>query len=387
MTSYLTKHLTKLVAAIVLLITAATLLFTGTYAWFVLSTNPEVGGVQISIGGANTIQVAPDICTLGEDGTETHEAGTFSRTMHLMTEEAESYGYLSSLSGLTPVSTADGIHWYLPVYEDIDKATDPAEPVAWVEETDLSRDNGSYWYLDFWVQSPVSGTKLRVSTDTTQESSDSGTFVLALPQIQAEGASYTLTETASQAAACLRVGFLVEGEDEEGNPTSRFIIYEPNGDLHPADTSLNGTYVTTHPIGESETEGILLTVQQASHWAVAEDGSLLLNGQLEAALIQAKNQDVTLRTAEEARDYLFHSYLEDQLAGQVTTGSFYDSSTETGLAGATKGVWITELTAGKPQRIRMFIWLEGQDIDCTNAAMAETLMINLELAGESSDTN
>ena len=51
-------------------------------------------------------------------------------------------------------------------------------------------------------------------------------------------------------------------------------------------------------------------------------------------------------------------------------------------AGATIDAVIVSLKKNVPQRIRMFVWLEGQDIDCTNEAALKTLLLNLELAGE-----
>ena len=50
-------------------------------------------------------------------------------------------------------------------------------------------------------------------------------------------------------------------------------------------------------------------------------------------------------------------------------------------AGATDDVYIIELERNVPQRIRMFIWLEGQDVDCTNVTELSSLMLYLELAG------
>ena len=50
-------------------------------------------------------------------------------------------------------------------------------------------------------------------------------------------------------------------------------------------------------------------------------------------------------------------------------------------AGATEDITITTLEKNVPQRIRMFIWLEGQDVDCVNSAAASGLAVNVELVG------
>ena len=51
------------------------------------------------------------------------------------------------------------------------------------------------------------------------------------------------------------------------------------------------------------------------------------------------------------------------------------------MAGATDDIYITVLKENVPQRIRMFVWLEGQDIDCTNLDGSHDIVLGLELAG------
>ena len=51
------------------------------------------------------------------------------------------------------------------------------------------------------------------------------------------------------------------------------------------------------------------------------------------------------------------------------------------LAGATEDVYIAKLEKNIPQRIRMFVWIEGQDVDCINAATTGSFALSVELAG------
>ena len=53
-------------------------------------------------------------------------------------------------------------------------------------------------------------------------------------------------------------------------------------------------------------------------------------------------------------------------------------------AGATEDAVIVRLERNVPQRIRVFIWLEGQDADCTGAAENLRFAVNLQLAGTNS---
>ena len=49
----------------------------------------------------------------------------------------------------------------------------------------------------------------------------------------------------------------------------------------------------------------------------------------------------------------------------------------------TDGAVIVKLKRNTPQRVRMFIWLEGQDIDCRSSGTvrASELALKIELAG------
>ena len=48
----------KLIAAGLALVMAAAMIVTVTYAWVALSSTPEVAGIEVSIGGKNTILIA-----------------------------------------------------------------------------------------------------------------------------------------------------------------------------------------------------------------------------------------------------------------------------------------------------------------------------------------
>ena len=54
-------------------------------------------------------------------------------------------------------------------------------------------------------------------------------------------------------------------------------------------------------------------------------------------------------------------------------------------AGATDDVYITTLEKDVPQRIRMFVWLEGQDIDCNDSIENVNFAISIELAGSNKE--
>ena len=373
------KPILKITAAVLLVLAAASLVGAATYAWHILSVAPEAGGMQITIGAAKVIQVAPDVTAA--DGS--HAPGTFGDTLDI-TKDAN-YDYLNGLAGLTPVSTADGVHWYLPQYGDAAEGMEG--PTAFTEDENLAHANlpaeqaaaaqeGSYYYMDFWVSAPEN-FNLRLAAGDSK-SAGSYALTLPLPQKSAEGVWTLSYDDAGLAAQkCLRLGFLTGLDSDEG---TSFLIYEPNGT-----DGGTGTYTVTTPQSAAGETGDIsghLTVQQTSQWK---------SGSLDNAFAQfAESADTDLLNMEAlavARQF-YTKALGGQYRPYVTSGQFYQRAAdlyENAASAATSGAAadgvILRLKANEPQRIRLFVWLEGQDADCINDAQNALLGIHLELAG------
>lgn len=304
---------------------------------------------------------------------------------------------------------------------------------------------GSYVYLDFWVVSPGAEYQLRLSMG--EDSASTFVIDLPKPgQADTDGDgkmdTYRLEANTASGTAALRVGFLVnearasdlsmlyymtggnynesyqslqgvympDGSyaEEMGN---RFTIYEPNGTFHNAALDAeNGNYYATKPLGRTEA-GVMpvdvfekLTVQMPNTWKTTGENQVLLEQIFQTAI--AGKTFGSQKETEMFRDF-YHDYLQQQIAPYVDAGSFVTStqrlyeamsggmvtaeelenrqqlSEGNFLSGATEDTYIVQLERNVPQRIRMFIWLEGQDLDCVNAIQTESLAINLELAGSS----
>lgn len=370
------KPILKITAAVLLVLAAASLVGAATYAWHILSVAPEAGGMQITIGAAKVIQVAPDVAAA--DGSHTY--GTFGDTLDI-TKDAN-YSYLNKLAGLTPVSTADGVHWYLPQYGDAADGTEG--PTAFTEEQNLAHANlpakqaaaaqeGSYYYMDFWVSAPED-FNLRLAAGDSK-SAGSYALTLPLPQKSAEGV-WTLDYNAGLAAQkCLRLGFLTGLDSDEG---ISFLIYEPNG-------TDGGTYTVTKPqTAAGETGDIRghLTVQQTSQWKPES-----LNNAF-AQFVASADKDLLNKEALTVARQFYTKALRGQYRPYVTSGQFYQRAADlyknaasAPTSGAAADGVILRLKANEPQRIRLFVWLEGQDADCINDAQNALLGIHLELAG------
>lgn len=427
MNSFKRQYHIKILASALLIVLSLSMLVMVTFAWYVMSTAPEVSGMQIKIG-SDTIRVAPDC----KDESGQHYPGAFQGVL-----ETDATAIPENFWGLIPVSTADGKHWFSATYESLENGGDQKTD-EYLEDTTLSSANltarpesgGNYLYLDFWVVAPKD-YDLRVST-ATRGSGQSGSYVKVFPQVKKDTAgNYSLDETQRQAESSLRIGFLVNEDpaevdsyknsdtydtaykilkgvyQEQGKelPTSQtsFTIYEPNCDWH-ADIESNGQYKQTSPLAwkagkvqpvKLETyDGTKLAAQTAATWTKTDDGKQTKLAQaLQTALLEAQTTNRSVTDAQSAGEYLLNQYLKGQLSGYITSGQFVKSTSdlqdrasldkkEIEKSGAADDAVIVSLKKNVPQRIRMFVWLEGQDIDCTNEAALKTLLLNLELAGE-----
>lgn len=431
----------KLIAVILTLMLSVCVVVASSYAWMVLSSSPAITGIQVSIGGGNTVLIAPDIKEVTEDGV-VHYPGHFSDKMNFGNQE--DYDYLEQIGNLNPVSTINGVDWILPVYytggemgfeadSELMYANLPAE-----EEDKISK--GHYVYMDFWVVSPASDYKLRVSTGV--DTLDGGSFVIDLLEPAADKETengYTLVEPKGSAASAVRIGFLANDliltddsmamyvnsshfderfthlkglyqEPDTGTAyidANRFTIYEPNGDAHPAYLDMEGMYVETKPMALTDS-GIVeksirseantnLTVQCESIWAVPAGSTVSAMEQRFQTSLYSGNWDNL--SAKEMADRFYGQYLQGQIATYVSKGAFAQrtdnlyallSSGKVSLAdalaksneakGATDDAVIIELERNVPQRIRMFIWLEGQDMDCIEQIETSRFAVNIELA-------
>ena len=423
-----------------LLVISSVMIVAVSYAWVTLSSSPTVSGIQVGISGGRTILLAPDIVkTVTDGGSETsvHYPGSFSDRLTL--SRFETYDYLETLNGISPVSTADGINWILPEYDPSTGAIKDISEFT-VDNTLASAnasgdDAGGYVYLDFWVVSPGTDYELRVSMDKI---AGTGSFLIEHPKVVSEEAAlsgFSMIPSGDRVGSIARVGFLVnrstadtetmleysrspeyqsayrsingvypeKGETVADPSEYKFTIYEPNGISHPQSGADEGKYIITEPltydadIGSITTADIsgILTVQKNNTWK-SEDSRLHLYDILQTALVGE-----TGLTESEAAYKLFHDYLQGQVEGYVNSAEFFSNTSvlysiaSNGVvdpgrieqftigAGATDDVFITALERNTPQRIRMFIWLEGQDFDCTNteSVPASDFSVELELAG------
>ncbi|MBR3935831.1 MAG: hypothetical protein IKJ57_04720, partial [Oscillospiraceae bacterium] len=354
--------------------------------------------------------------------------------------------------GLTPVSTSDGIDWFL-TGNKVDSFLTNANVPKYITDKDGNKNpnpairEGNYIFLDFWVVAPAGDYTLRISTG--EEDKAGGSFVIDLPvPVENEEGKLVLQKAEGSAAAAVRIGFLanpvtitddtmtvyrnsnfkddrftaLRGLYFEPNTGSyhsdldNFVIYEPNADYHPGNSELDGTYVQTKPFVLSAEGNAVenpdiwdhLTVQLRSEWYTQEEADYTIYSAFET---NAMGNAFVGKTTEQIMAEFYVKQFGGQFSQLIKKGSFMKYSVDdpnseiipsslkqaldnsgkisaaqlAGLqqSGATEDVEIIKLERNIPQRIRMFIWLEGQDIDCAASAKSASFAVNIEFAGGS----
>ena len=441
------QSLMKLSVAAVMVVIALVVVVVSTFAWYTVSGSPTVGGIQMNIGVGGTLQIAPDMTMVTADGV-VHYPGNFSDSLNF--HRYDTYDYLQDIVTLTPVSTADGIHWFFAA--DGDATGDNLlngyrmdDTYAYANLAELPSDDsihGSYVMLDFWVMAPMD-CQLRVSYGDA----DSGSYAVSLPYpTKGEGGKYALDAPDAMLPACVRVGFLADTRTQTNGSmqayvnsaafndrvhslkgvyaepgeawdfySPNFTVYEPNADIHSGESvysetadgavyreCVDGSYVKTYPIGYVDGQAIPVditdrtSVQTATSWL--QEGNSLLVQQLFSTFMLGESHDSSAaalfsKFCSQYLGYQCDAYIEkgefiketatleqaSKSDGIVAPDDFKDLIT----SGATDDVVIAELQRNVPQRIRMFVWVEGQDVDCSNVIATSGLMLNLELAGSS----
>lgn len=431
-------NLTKrLYMSLVLVIVSISLMVTVSFAWFSLSSSPVISNIKVAIGGDNTIKIAPNIVE-NKDGIVVNYPGFFDKASNLA---------IDSKILLSPVSTADGINWFVPK-EYIE--TENKEILS-VEDFELDKEfkyantsEGGYAYLDFWIVSPLDDCYLRICTgknydEKSNKEDEVGSYVVQLPsQVKnyTNETGYNLDDSFNSLSSSLRVGFLVNDAtvtddivmksyvDSTGyindykslkglydvNSSYNFTIYEPNGLTHSSDgrvvtltkdgaqsiTCNDGEYHITQPIGIDEQGNVTLQniadrliVQSESRWKSTLN-SLMIDDMYQAFLKS--------NTKDKSIDSFYNNYLKSTYTQYVETGYMFKDTWELYSSGdsdvksaddlrslemtnAIMSSNIVVLEKNVPQRIRMFVWIEGQDIDSNFLAADKTVSLRLELSG------
>ncbi len=269
--------------------------------------------------------------------------------------------YVTSQTGLEIALTPDSEEWGSQLsYKDMASESFPLRPVTWSDKDDCfyaanytfdgrlsdnwlklsdslnsnKTDNQGYYSIGtLYARSSEDVTvSLTRTVETDEGISGSGTYLIGMPSWDKDKLSH---ENMGQGAeTAVRMGIQITYLDDNNAPiqqTKKFFIYEPNSDAH-----IGGEtgYIATPSIdgAASLVPSDRLITQTKSEW---QETTPVENG--------------------------------------VVVYSIGDFETPTELF---------SLKANQKVMIKLYLWLEGQDIDCTNAINDARIIANVQFKSE-----
>ena len=280
------------------------------YTWFSLSKTPRVNNMNVYITSASGLELS-----------RTPNAETWYQELNFV--EIAS-GFLLNNQVLRPVtwSDRDGC-FYRATYgfdgrhAGFDQELNDGDVEYFIKTTYYARTGQT---VDVKLKQVVSlNLDPNMSLSSMTDIDLAGTFMMGLPGFSKNEIMESITSGKPRnAEKAVRIGFRITPVNENGNALSNrgpMIIYEPNCDVH-AEGTITG-YVPTPSI----------------------DGTTTLVDSERLILQNATTFGLDME-ADEA---------------QILPGEFESNPT------------LFKMNVGEIVRIEMYIWLEGQDVDCTNA--------------------
>lgn len=311
--------LKRIVVYAYMILILLTLVTAATYTWFSLSQTPRVSDMNMYINSPSGLELSAD------------------PTAENWTLQLDLRDLVPVTTPLRPVTWVDEEQRFYAAAYGIDGRLLPFnywEPLS--DESNANKDtiDGYYIKLTLYARSdsPVDVT-LSPAVEVDEGVAGSGTYLIGTPiwnagELKHENGGYG-------AENAVRIGLRITPVDTQGNPTGEeddFFIYEPNANSH-----------------------------MDEYWHVVNTPSITGNEHL-------ISEDHLIRQS--------HSYWEesDPVQRDVVVkdlGEFLDTPT------------LFSLDAGEMVRIDVYIWLEGQDMDCTNEIREAQISANLQFDAES----
>ena len=311
----------RILLSLILVIMLFSLLTVSSYTWFALSQTPRVSDLYMFVNSATGLELSLDPGAEDEDWVLQLD---FRDIVDVTTD-------------LRPITWSNQDNcFYAATYGYDGRQMDRWEKLT--DERNANKENieGYYIKATFYARSGQATTiSLSPAVEVDEGLQGSGTYVIGYPDWDSENIVHY---NGGQGAECaVRFGFRITPVDDKGFSTGkppRFVIYEPNSDKH-----IDGS------TGYVATPSIDLTAN------LVPEADMILQ---------------TFSTWTEADPVQRNAVIRD--LGEFTTE--------------------TELYSIEPDeilKIDLYIWLEGQDKDCTNQIQKARILASIQFAGTEED--
>ena len=327
------KRKTNLKSSIILLLLLVLLLISSTYAWFTANQNVRVDSLDVHIEASSGLQISTNATDWksiieNEDITTNAYAGNTNQLPTSMQPV--------STVGAIDAATGNMLMYYGTVAAD--EADGGRDKLTAKLETDVAGTEGKYIAFDVFLRVDTE-TQLRLTTGSSvvmqEDSTDQGIK-------QASRVAFCIQGT-QPAGTDLTTITGMKGATSFGEGGSTVYIWEPNANLHTAAAVAHAR--DTYGI-DTSSDGAADPVPYYGINKVIDAGVLL------ADTNNGNNDSFTLVTP---------SYSTDSEADGTMQA---EQDIFTLQAGITK--------------VRIYMWIEGQDVDCENTASGTDISFNLQ---------
>ena len=312
------------------LIALSTLLVAASYTWFSISQRPRVSDMAMYINAPAGLELAPRYNS--EEWVQ-------------QLDFAELTGETSVLK---PVTWSNMQRRFFAA----NYGSDGRMTGRWDELNDTANANraggqGYYTMCTFYMRSDVDmEVSLTKATAINDDLAGHGTYVVGMPVWDSEEVAHQ--DGGSGAQYAIRVGIRVTPVDPEtGQPNGNqeFFIYEPNCDRHVVQSE-----------GEEESGITTEVAEEYEPTASIDENAVYIDN---AHLIRQTTS--TWSESEPAQ----------RIAVIYNMGDFLTSTR------------LFDIKEGEMRRLEVYVWLEGQDVDCTNAIGNEArIFASIQFNGE-----
>lgn len=304
----------RTVAYLWLFIGMLSLLVCSSMAWFSISASPNVADMGIFVNAPVGLQLA----------------AVYNAPDEQWVQNLNFSDLVSEDSPLRPVTWSEQDSCFKAMRYGIDgRQTRKLKTLSDDKNANRTDDEQYYMVGEFYVRSDMSCKVSLADAVVLNSGMDgAGTYVIGRPEWNAALGAHEDAGKGAQYA--IRIGFRITQVDSDTGGTvghSRFLIYEPNADRH-FDHSVR--YLDTRSTDGSETlvSSERLLVQSSSSWK-------------ETTPVQ---KNITVKDPGE--------FITDKE--------------------------LFEITAGQILRIDLYIWVEGQDVDCYGLPEDAKLLANIQ---------
>lgn len=316
--NYKTRRRLTIALSLYVLLILLSLLTVASYTWFSLSRTPRVSDMNMYINSQAGMELSAD--PLAEEWKL----------------QLDFRDLVDVTTPLRPVTWSDKEQrFYAAVYGIDGRLTDIPSWQPLTDERNANKDNldGYYIKATFYVRSGVAvDVSLSPAVEVDEGINGSGTYVIGTPLWNPPQVVHNNGGLGAENA--IRIGIRITPVDQTGVPTgepSEFFIYEPNTDKHIDETT---DYIATPSIDGTEhlIDEDHLIRQTASTWT-------------EANPVQ--------------RSVVIRELGEFQQDPKLFT-----------------------LNSGEMVMVDLYVWLEGQDVDCTNEINGAQILASIQFAGD-----